>query len=628
MAGQLDLSGFNTPEQSFGGLYRAADTVQKQRKEDQEMALQKQGRQAATSKFLADYLDPKDHLTGTNYDPQIVGGFNTILQQAQQLASKGASTPDIMMAIGPSVNKLNQYSVTAKQIDQTIKGQLQKLKPYSGYNLEALETEAKKQAFYGADGKLKDLSTVDPNQDYVSMAAKNSPELVTTSKGLDDFIAKTPMNESSMTATTAYGGRTQQNTFDAKFHDWMTPQKDDKGNIATDENGMVLPMTVKGTAMLDDNNKPIVNPQTGKPFIAIDNGYFQKVMQHNPDVADFIRGEVNKSFKSAGAKEIPPEHSPQWDMMARHILADELQNRDHSVLKSRDIQKESAQAIKIDIAQNPDQLDAIARFNAAQRGTGEYAIYNPKAGKAVKTNAVEAIGKVFNNDPLYLSGDHTELTKDGKPIGRNVVDVTDFLPGGGLKSGRGDNDAYKGIYYDPAKRSLLVTKQDRVKGPDGVKAEDLEEIPESKAGIFMTRIAAANGVDPEKVSDILTKLGYKGAKFNNASQPGNIPAALNQEHQNKVETALKDEKYGELKGIQTADGTIQKVNDRYIRSSLPNILGGTDDKFSVDIKGKDGKTTTKYFKDKEALTDYIKGGSTAPAASTPAKGSSGIQWKQ
>lgn len=617
----LDLSGFNQPEQQFGGLYKAADRLEQNKREDERISREREGKQAATSKFLTDYLDPKDHLTGTNYDPQIVGGFQNVLQKAQQLAAKGAPTNDILMAIGPDVSKLNQYSVTAKTINQRIKDSVSKVKPYSGYNTEALETEAKKQAFYGSDGKLKDISAVDQDQDYVSLAAKNSPELVTTGKGLDDFIAKTPMNENSFSGTTAYGGRSKQTSFDVKSHDWMQPDRDAKGNIATDENGMARPMVVKGTPMLDDNNRPIMNTETGKPFMVMDKGYFQAVMQHNPDIADFIRGQVNKHFKDAGAEKLPVENSPQWDMMARHILGDELQTRDHSSLKTREVQKESAQAIKIDIAQHPDQLTDIAKFNAAQRGTGDYAAYNPKTGKAVKTNPIETIGHIFNNDPSFTQGPNVQL-----PDGRQVIDLTESFPGGGLKTGKGETDVVQSIFYDPEKRSMIVRDRSKQKDPNTKQYEiSDEEIPEKNIGKYMYRVAAANGVDPDKVTDILSKMGYHGGKFGNVGDASELVGGGRAAKAAQVDAAIKGidkDDFKTAEGVPTADGVIQKVNSRYLAGWLPG-----NGRYEVTVKTPDGESKTLPFKTKEELTNYIKGGSTAPAASTPAKGTSGVQWK-
>src|ERR1700743_481468 len=457
----LDLSGFNTPENNWEGLQRAGNIIASQRKEDQEIATQKAARTTATSKFLTDYLDPKDHLTGTAYDPQIVGGLQSLLQQGQQLAAKGADTNTILMALGPQVAKITDYQTKAKLINDQIKSGVQKLKAYAGYNPEAIETEAKKAAFYGPDGKLKDISQIDPNTDWISEVAKNNPELITSGKGLDDFVAKTPQAEYLRNDTTAYGGRSRNVKVEAKHPFYMDVKRDAKGNIATDANGQEIGMDIVGSPMLGDDNKPIINPQTGQPFVALDKNYFNAIMTHNPDIADYIRGQVNQHFRAAGAKQLPAEGSAQWDMMARHILGDELKTRDKSSFRVSDIEKESAPAIKVELGRDKSALDATADYEAALKLKGDYAYLNPKTGKAGSTNAVQAIGKIFNNDPDFLQGEQ----KDVK--GRNVIDVTNYMPGGGLKTGRGSDEVYKSIYYDPQKRSLLVESQPKTKDASG-----------------------------------------------------------------------------------------------------------------------------------------------------------------
>lgn len=605
MAG-LDLSGFNVPEQKFGGLYQAANTLERRRERDDELSQQKQGKQAATSKFLTDYLDPKDHLTGTNYDPQIVSGFQDVLQKAQELVSKGANTSDILMAIGPSVSKLNQYSTTAKAINQRIKDQVGRLKQYPGYNLEALQSQALKNAFYGPDGKLKDISTVDPNEDWIMETVKSNPELVTTSKSLDDFVTKTPMSDYSRNVQTAYAGRTKNVKYEAKHPFWEDLQKDSKGNILTDASGNPMGLGVIGADMVDDNGKPIVNPDTKKPFQVMDKGAFNAVMSHNPDVADYIRGQVNQHFRDAGAKQVPAENSPQWDMMARHILHDELQTRSRSSFRTIEQQKETAPAIKVELGNDPKALEAMARYQQANKLKGEYSVYDPKAGKATKTNAVQAIGKFFNNDPAFLQGEQEDVN------GRSVINVTEFLPGGGLKSGRGADEVYKSIWYDPAKRSLLVSVEGKHKDASGTKPIKTEEIPESKAGQFMARIAAANGVDPDKVSDLLTEMGYKGAKFTNVLKPDDANKRMQEEHSARVDGALKDNDFGKLKGIQVKDGVIEEISERTKSSWIPGV-----DKYAVYVKTTDGKTVKAFTtSDKQELDNYVKGISLKSKANT------------
>lgn len=597
----LDLSGFNTPEQQFGGLYKAAERVDQNRREDERVAREQEGRQAATSKFMTDYLDPKDHLTGTNYDPQIVGGFQDILQKAQTLAAKGANTNDILMAIGPSVSKLNQYSTTAKAINQRIKDQVARLKPYAGYNLEALQSQALKTAFYGPDGKLKDISYVDPDTDWISETVKNNPDLVTTGKGIDDFVSKTPMADYSRTVQTAYAGRTKNAKIEAKHPFWEGLQRDAKGGIATDASGNPLGLDVEGAEMIDDKGQPIVNPETKQPFRAMDKNNFNAIMQHNPDIADYVRGQVNKHFKEAGAKELPAEGSAQWDMMARHILGDELKTRSRSTFRTIELQKETAPAIKVELGRDPDALAAMAKYQEANKLKGEYAVYDPKAGKTIKTNAVQTVGNIFNNDPAFLQGEQEDIN------GRSVIDVTQYFPGGGLKTGRGADEVYKSIYYDPNKRSLLVTTQGKTKDASGKKPTGIEEIPESKAGIFMSRIAAANNVDPAQISSILEQQGYKGAKFTKVASSGEATQRVQAEHTAKVDAALNDNNFEALKGVKTKDGVIAEISERNKSSWIPGV-----DRYAVYVTTANGDKKKAFTtSDKKELETYIKGAATA-----------------
>lgn len=590
----LDLSGFNVPEEKFEGLYQAAGSLQRRNVLNQRLALAERGRQDATGKFVQSYLDPKDYLTGTAYDPQIVSGLQSLLQQGEELTSKGASTSDVLMALGPQVQKINDYSTKAKLINNNIKNSIGRLKGYTGYDPEALEQEARKQAFYDANGKLKDISQVDPSNDYVTMATKNNPEAVTTGKGLDDFVAKTPMHDYSNSVTTAYGGRSKTTTYDAKAPFWMGLQKDAQGNVMTDDSGNPKGLGVTGGVITGDDNKPIINPETNQPYSGMDKDHFNAIMRHNPDVADYVRGEVNKHFRAAGAKQLPAEGSPQWEAMARHVLGDELQTRDKSYFKTRDQQKETAPAIKVELGSNPEALANMAKYEEAVKLKGDYYVPNPN-GKQIKTNTVQTVGEIFNNNPSFLAGDHKDVN------GRSVVDVTSFFPGGGIKTGRGADDNYESIYYDPNKRSLLLEVKGKEKDANGKYPTSYEEVPESKAGIFMSRIAGANGVDPDKVPQILSQLGYKGAKFNNVQSGGDLNAKLSQEHADKIDAALKNDKLEDLKGVETPDGKIDNIDTRTLTSWIPGR-----DRYEVKLTKPDGTQTSKTFKDKKALTDYIK----------------------
>lgn len=611
MAG-LDLSGFVGKEETYPGLAQAASNMRIRQYQLARLQQQQEGRQAATSKYLENTLSNKNYLTGTDYDPVITSKLEGVMTQAQQLASKGANLGDINMAIGPQLQELNQYHAKAKLINDSINNGLTKLTPYTGYNKDALMVEARKAAFHNPDGSLKDISSVDPSLDYLGLAAKNNPEAVTTGKGLDDFVDKAPMSESDKSVTTSYAGRSKVVNYTSKHPFWEGLNTDAQGKVATDAQGNPTGIGVIGAPITGDDGKPMINPETNQPYNAMDKTNFNAIMTHNPDIADYIRGEVSKHFTSAtqddktGQTKVPAEGSPQWDAMARAVLGQELQARSKNYFKINDQQKETAPAIKVEIGENPGMLDATNKYHQASSGTGDYFIptQHGKQNGQVKTNAVQAIGGVFNNDPTYLNGEQKEM--DFGNGNRNVVDITPYLPGGGLKTGKSADDAYKSVYYDPQKRSLIVESESKTKDAQGNKSTSYEEVPESKAGLFMTRIAGANGIDPTKVPQILTGLGYQNAKFKNAADANEVVNQMQAQHQEKINTALQNDKFDDLKGLKTPAGTIEKVDTR------DWTFGGIRDKYAVDVKGADGKVEKMTFKTKEDLAKFVQ-------QSTPAK---------
>lgn len=597
----VDVSGFVNKPPEFGGLYKLSETLEKRKLQDQQLAQQREGKQLATTKFLTDYLDPKDRLTGTNYDPEIVKQLQETLQEGAALSAKGASTADIMMALGPKVNKINEYSTKAKLINQQIKQSTDRLKGYGGYNLGALEDEAKKMAFYDADGKLKDITTVDPNTDWVTKATQDRPELVTTGAGLDEFVKKTPSATYSRNAQTAYAGRTRNVKYEATHPFWEDLATDDKGQIATDAVGNPIGLDIVGTTMVGDDGKPMINPETNKPYRVMDKGNFNAIMQHNPDVADYIRGQVNSHFKKAGADKIPVEGSPQWEMMARSILRDELKTRSKSSFKTIDQQKETGAAVKVEIGQSPSMLKATERYYDATRKDDD-----GSGGKIPKTiTYADAIAGIMNNDPDFSGGEIVNV--DGK----KMVDVTSYIPD--LKYN--NDQVYKKIYRDPDNNSLIVEKQNGEK----------QSVPEGKIFQFINKHTGYNNLNPAKARETMEKSGFDGSfsKAKPNEYKSKIQEAEQKEQQEKSEklqsfqSSGKVDEVKDFEGQKTKDGTIKKI-------SKTNAFNMVNDYYVEFSNGSEKK-----FKNKEDLAKYLKGeGAAAKEKTSPAPAkSSGGDWK-
>jgi len=202
------VDNFVIPESNLGGFYRVNNTIERKQEKAAELQRQQTAKKAASGQFLSSYLNPKDNLTGTNYDPQIVAGFDGLLQKGMQLANEGADTNMILMALSPEVAKLNEYSTKAKLVNERIKSQLAQIPKNAGYDISKLEQETRTNAFMDENGQLKDISTIDPNTDWLTETLRKYPDRVTTDAGFDEFARTSPKftNTQTVKRTNSKGG--------------------------------------------------------------------------------------------------------------------------------------------------------------------------------------------------------------------------------------------------------------------------------------------------------------------------------------------------------------------------------------------------------------------------------------
>lgn len=388
---------------------RHLDMMQDQYKEEQ---LNRQNiRKQASATYLQNALDKKDFLSGSPYDPMIVHGLDNAMKQGMELASKGADTPTIMMAIGPLVGKLNQYQATAKQIDAGIKTSVEKRKQYPGYNADALTDEAKKAAYFNSDGTMKDISQVDPNVDYTSVVLQNSPEKVTTSQGIDEFVNKTPLSEESKELQTMHKGLKKNLKYDIKRNYWEGVAEDDNGNAMVDKSGQPVGVDVKSHILTGKDGKPMIDPETNEPFRVMDDKEFKGVISRSPAIADYINGQVIKHFKDAGAQTPPTIGSPEWEDMGKHILYQELKTRSRASFKQKDVETASPLRTRIELT---------GSAYAPKKGTADNPVtINDVYGDMSKNPRVQAGEAVM----LKEFGDASEVILD-KAKKRGFTDLT------------------------------------------------------------------------------------------------------------------------------------------------------------------------------------------------------------
>lgn len=595
--GQFVLPQSQVPEE----LSRLSQTLATQNFQKQRLDLAKEQKREQAGSFVEKITDPDHFGTGTVYDPVITQNLNAVRQQAVTLAQQGADIPTIMQAIGPGMNKINSYysaaKTVSKQVDDTIKT-MRDNKMDEGYKMGNVKTGALKAALMTQDKDgndiLADPDNVNLSTNYVQKAITDNPDQYTTNEALTNYAKQSAKStrEDSLTTHNQQNGATTKKALTVTAANWEVPEDDGKGNIRM----------VPNYDHAADNGQPISHTAadgTDQPVRLFNEQAFDQMMVSKPGIADYIKGETMKYIKGqADANGQPFDiNSPQAKLVARGIAYKELEENGNSTVKSiQDIAKPSPQQITLNLegtqqqqAYNKETGTIDAKYDAGLAG---------KTPAAAKENAVQSLTKVFNNDPAYMDGPAT--TKGGVP----VVDITAKFPKAELKFGHGPKDAYTGVFYDPAGKNLIVEKKDGTS----------EKIPESQAMQFAGRVSEANGVPLAAVKGAFKSAGYSGGTFGGAGAApdlaGRAQAAAQATHQAQVTkgTSLLDtDEPGankHLQGLTVPGGKIESVS---VRGGFRTTFGA--DKYSVDVKGSDGKVTPMTFKDKAALNTFLNQGS-------------------
>lgn len=597
---------------NFSGWYQGQQFAALRQNRADRLKLSQEGRRNQTMQETTSYLDKMHMHDGTPYDPVITQGYGNLLQQAAQMAHDGKDFSTIMTQIAPSVAQLNGYSQKAQLISKNIKETLTKVPKDQGYDAAALEEEAKNAAFYDKDPKtgqkiLKSPETIDPDQNYVLGTIKEHPELVTNMSGWDNYFKTLPKHQTDKNVTTVTGpGKSNTNRVRINANAFEDFDKDDNGNIKTDETGAPTGLVPKFNVVKDKDGKPVVDPDTGNSMRVMDDGMFNQLTTDRPGLSDALRGATKSHFaavKKDGDPDIS-ENDPKFRLYARHLAyqkASELQNSSYSFM-DKDMQ--SAQSAKLDPEAQKQQLAFNAR-NAAGMEQARLNVQNqdmkahPENYKTSKGNSasdeetIEPIAQLFTK-PHEMLADSPVVQKGG----HEVIDVAPMMNKGKLNFGPGAKNEYSGIYYNPNAHQLELYKPGQ---------KDPEIVTSQNASQFMNRIAEVNGTNRADVKGLMQKYKWGSGAFN--QNPADVQkgiAAQQKATQDaniaKVDSFVKTEDPAKLKGFNTPDGTI---TDATVRGRIKTTVGM--DKYSIDVKDKDGKTVNKTFKDEQALRTYLHG---------------------
>lgn len=530
----LDLSGFTQQPEQWAGLYHASDQLEKRKLRQDQLDLQKQSKRAAAGTFLQNYLDPKDLMTGTAYDPMIVQGLQAAQQQGAQLAAAGADAPTLMMALGPMVNKLTQYSTNAKTINKQVDDQIKLMREsgLTGYDYSAIKDLALKKAFYkqGANGQeMVDPGEIDPNANYIQKAIEEHPDKVTTAAGLDLFAKNSPMQKTlDNQVTYSPLGEMNKSLVHLIGQNWLVPEREKNGHIS----GLVPKhdIALEGTNPLMHNFTDENGKVTKAPVRLLSEDVFDDMMNRRPDIADYLRGVVKQhsaEYTDPGGKPIDL-NSPRAKLISRAIAYDELNNRKAPSVEHVTVNDKPSQAqVNLNI-QSTDKYLQNVEDKAAAAKRGRASVLTPaEQAKLAKRNVVQVFGDIYNgkedlsqNEKPTINGNL--ISTDGKPRAVNnykVVDITSSMPGGVLKAGAGAGFKYGRVYFHPEDKTVVIEKKT---GPSGNQNTQFIEYPEDKFARLMNNVAEPNKVNKTSVPKELENIGYRGGKFGGKNPaPGN-----------------------------------------------------------------------------------------------------------
>ena len=598
------LPGFGgDPGQALGNV---ANRLYMRNYQQQRLALQAEAKRQQSGQFLERFLDPKQYLSGTAYDPMIVSSINEALQKGAEMAEQGADIPTMIMGLGSYTNRINDYSNKAKLISKQVDDTIAKLKETGakGYDYAAMKDQALRQAFHkfdastGEDQGLQDIGNVDPSRNYVMETLQQRPDMVTNAADIDEFAKNTEKTERTIDNTTI-GANMRPYKHKVSFvgQNYLVPEYDKQGRYqeavpkyetATDGENAIT------HTFVDANGN-----ETKAPVRLLANDIFDDLTQRK-GVGDYIRGQVMKhirEYNQANGSNIDLD-SPQAHLVARAIAYDALKNRRNGALKQTDQEgRPSSAEVNLHFLGGKYQQAYDTRMG---RGDAEYELgvegKLPKKGKDPKISTIDALHEIGNNNPDYLDEDPEEHN------GKAVIDVLSQLPKGQLKYGPAKFQSYKHVYYDPQDHSFTLLKNDKTSPEQTIQEKDFPK--------FVHSVAALNGGATADVPKSLNKYGYANGKFAKAGDAPDLAPALQERRQTLVNNAL---------GAETEEQRSRSLKDSKIRIPEGIVTGYKErtgiyslwnSNYQLQYKKPNGETDVKGFKSMEAMEHYLKNAST------------------
>lgn len=422
----VDVSRFVTPEQDFAGIYKVTDTLDTQKQRQLAQAEQerkddevKRGKTAASMRFFTNYLDPKDRYTGTYYDPKMNEYLGEAISQAYELAGKGAGEAEILTAISPLVNKVNDYQQKAKAYSENKKQLLSSLKGQKGYNTEALSNLLDKELFEGADiNKVDPFDLVNP----LNRIFEKYGDQITNDEAIDDLVKGLPKSKITTDVVTynSLGGRQRSKAMVDMPNLFIQEEEDGVSKF--------VPKYDKATDAGEDIVADFVNEkgQTVKaPVRLLEEGTFNDIINSNPAVKHRVEALVNRAIKSGKytdetGKPITLD-SPQARNLGRALMYDMLKQKarvESNVLQEtkpaqiRNITNinNGSKTEQIDLREYPDVGGGSKDITSLMQGIDVVSLVTGKNFAATKVIYNPNTKRITVTDPINNKPEEMSLT--------------------------------------------------------------------------------------------------------------------------------------------------------------------------------------------------------------------------
>lgn len=316
----IDTHDFVIPEQQYGGLYKVADTLGRERQRKDDAAKLGAAKKASMATFLNNYIDPKDYFTGTVHDPHISDRMNEILTKGAELAQQdGVDANMLTVALSPMVTKLGKESQNLKELERQRKDSEGSLKGISGISMDKFNQEFKKAAYYNPDGSLKDIASIDPTHNYTNDVLTNGD--VYNADAINDYVKDAGKNVTSdKFKIKGSNGGSSFSDVEITKPDFYVQDKDVNGNhigfvpkfnLAADDDQPLL-----HNFMSENGNK------TEAPIRVLSDDVFYNMRKEKPEAMAYILQETKKY---AQQHKIDPS-SPQAENLAKALAYDMLNN--------------------------------------------------------------------------------------------------------------------------------------------------------------------------------------------------------------------------------------------------------------------------------------------------------------